>query len=209
MPCDAPVTIAVFLSDMGTSLWASSDPIDVSDTLESGLSQRAVLARFEVKKRRSLEPVRRFHGQPCPMRSARRRGRELERSAPPCDSAPARRDQTRDRTYPRSPAGAAASRASMPAISDNLPHWFDSRRTGRSKSRPGRADRENKIRRSTNQDRIALPSDRFRDGAYASSSATGDLFEARSRSERDRPKRPAVLPSSHPGLRCARQHPEQ
>ena len=47
--------------------------------------------------------------------------------------------RTRARTCPRSPAGAAASRASMPAISGRRPRLCDSRRRGRFECRPGRA----------------------------------------------------------------------
>src|SRR6266516_4383285 len=105
----------------------------------SGLSQRAATGTLNVKNRQSLGPMRRSHLQPCPRRNDRRRERELERSARPGDRLPAPRGRTRGHTSPRSPAGAAAARASRLAISGSRPHWFDSRRTDRFEYLPGQA----------------------------------------------------------------------
>src|ERR1700676_4100152 len=66
--------------------------------------------------------MRRSHLQRCPVRNDRHRERELQPSERRAGSVPARRDRMKDHTYPRSPAVAAASRASRLAISGGRLH---------------------------------------------------------------------------------------
>src|ERR1039458_8663277 len=110
---------------------------------------RAETRGLDVKNRQNRGQMRRSHLQPCPMRNDRHRERELVRSAHLLGSAPARPVRTRGRTYPRSPAVAALSRASTLAISGRRLHWFDSHRTSRFESRLGWAGRSEKRRALT------------------------------------------------------------
>ena len=96
----------------------------------------------------------------------------------PCDSFPARSGRTMIRICPRSRAAAVAFRASRLATSDRTPHWFGSRRTDRSGSRLGRADSENKTRRSRDRDRGAPRRDRFQHVAHARPRATRRLLRS-------------------------------
>src|SRR6266481_7866371 len=75
-------------------------------------------ATLSVKNPQSLAPTRRFHLRPYPMQNDLRQERGLQLSLRPYDSVPAHRHRTRGHTCPKSPAGAAASRASMPATLD-------------------------------------------------------------------------------------------
>ncbi len=144
---------------------------------------------LNVENRESLGLTRQSHLPPCPMRNDLHRGHGLRPSARRGDRPPVLIGRKRGHTYPRSPAGAAASRASMLAISGRRPHSCGSRRRGRFECRPGRAGSERQIHRSRDPGHNVLRWDRFRHGASGSSPATGDFCEACFRWQRDRPKR--------------------
>src|SRR5580698_214322 len=106
---------------------------------------------LDLAKRQNLERERQFHLPPCPVRNGRRRERELERSARLGDSALALRDRTKDRACPRSPAGAAAFRASMLATSGRRQRWCGSHRRDRFESAPALVRLEKRTHRSKDQ----------------------------------------------------------
>ena len=153
--------------------------------------------------------MRRFHLQRYPTRNDRHRERELGRSAHPFDIVPALRGRTRGHTFPRSRAIAVASHLTKPAISDRLLRWFDSRKTDRSESVPGRVDLGMRTHPSTDRDHNGLRLDRSRRDAFMSSAMTEDLCEACFHSQHDLSKTRVVFSNSLPGLRCAPRRPEQ
>ena len=128
--------------------------------------------------------------------------RNVHLGAHPGDKLPAPRGRTRGRAYPRSPADAAASRASMPAISGMHPHWFGNRKTGRFECPPGPADSGMQTRPSKNRGCSDPRSDRCRLGVSASSTRKGDLYGVCFRWRRDRPKRRGFQFAPRPSL-CA------
>src|SRR5258707_5161586 len=153
--------------------------------------------------------MRRFHLQRYSTRNDRHREREPELSAHPCDIVPALRDRTRGHTFPRSRAIAVASHAAKPAIWDRRLRWFDSRKTDRFESVPGRADLGMRTHPSTDRDHNGQRLNRSRYDAFVSSAMTEDLCEARFHSQHDLSKTRVVFSNSLPGLRCAPRRPEQ
>jgi hypothetical protein len=106
--------------------------------LDSGLSQRAAPETRNVKNRQSLGPMQRSHPLPYPARNVPRPRHALRPSARRDDRLPAPRGRTKVHTCPKSPGGAAASRASMSVIWGSCRRSCGSRRTGRFESPPGR-----------------------------------------------------------------------
>src|SRR5205823_12929333 len=179
----------------------------VSSQLVTGCSR---LLQQSLGRRYFMKPGRSAQSGPLryPTQSAPRREHELQRSEPPRGSVPALQDRTRGRIYPKSPAGAAAFRASMPATLDTRLHWSDNRRTNRFEFAPELAGSERQIHRSRDQDHSVPRSDRSPHGVSALSAAITDLCEARFRSPRDRPKRRAAFSNLRRGLRYAPQRLE-
>src|SRR6266404_8483510 len=100
-----------------------SEPIELKENMSLAVdSTESSSYRVTGLPVQSLAPMRRFHPKPYPGQSDRRRVGALRLWERLGDSVPVHRDRRTDRTYPRSPRAAAASRASTLAIQDMRLH---------------------------------------------------------------------------------------